>query len=266
VKNVWVNILMPSRYLRSISPWQRGRSPGGFTLIELLLALSIFSMVAVMVYSTFMSGMQISRRSEHQNEMYRQARIALDLMTHELENRASYDFSQSYPQRSDFFSVQGGLSFLVPGKDGLKAVTYYLLSSENDHIHKVIIGQTFKKNVDMNSSLVSVYDTRYLVREERSFNDYVKFDRLGIGEIEILAVNVKKNGLRFRYGYHNQEGGSRFIWTDILKEGVLPSSIHVEVDFLAPEFEQGYQTFSRKIILPRGLYQENQSTVKLSAI
>jgi len=52
----------------------------GFTLIELLLGLSLFSIIALIVYSTFSGGLMLSRRANHQNDIYRQARWSLELI------------------------------------------------------------------------------------------------------------------------------------------------------------------------------------------
>ncbi len=70
-----------------------------FTLIELLLGLSIFALIALSVYSVFWGGMRMTRKAKHLNPIYREMRLALDLLSVELENMVPYDFSGSTPQK-----------------------------------------------------------------------------------------------------------------------------------------------------------------------
>lgn len=58
----------------------------GFTLIELLIAITIFSIVAVALYSTMRTGMDAWRRGEEAGSLYQEARLALATMALELVN------------------------------------------------------------------------------------------------------------------------------------------------------------------------------------
>ncbi len=69
-------------------------------MIEALLGLAIFSVIAVTLYSTFWSGIQIDQRLE--DRIYRQASWALEGMARELQNATIYDFSSSYPDINGF--------------------------------------------------------------------------------------------------------------------------------------------------------------------
>ena len=58
----------------------------GFTLMELLVALSIFSVVVLAIYSTFSVGMTARERGEKASDLYQEARMILDRMATEIRN------------------------------------------------------------------------------------------------------------------------------------------------------------------------------------
>src|SRR2546422_5171922 len=58
----------------------------GFTLIELLVSLTIFSIIAVAVYSAFAGGVGAWRRAQEFSSTYQTARLVLEDMAHELKN------------------------------------------------------------------------------------------------------------------------------------------------------------------------------------
>jgi len=85
-----------------------------FTLIELLIAVSIFAVVAVALYSTFYAGVSIWRRSSEGGDIHQQIKYALDDVTRELRNavyitsdeESIYVFSARYDEIS-FVSSEG---------------------------------------------------------------------------------------------------------------------------------------------------------------
>ena len=83
-----------------------GEGRHGFTLIELLVSLTIFSIIAVAVYSAFAGGVGAWRRAQEFSATYQTARLVLDDMAHELKNAVTLS-------GTDFVGEQGGLSFLT---------------------------------------------------------------------------------------------------------------------------------------------------------
>src|SRR2546430_3738711 len=78
----------------------------GFTLIELLVSLTIFSIIAVAVYSAFAGGVGAWRRAQEFSSTYQTARLVLDDMAHELKNAVTLS-------GTDFIGEKQGLSFLT---------------------------------------------------------------------------------------------------------------------------------------------------------
>src|SRR3972149_5589222 len=61
-------------------------SHASFTFIELLIALSIFAVVAVTLYSTFFAGISVWKRSGDSSGIYQDIRIVFDDMARDLKN------------------------------------------------------------------------------------------------------------------------------------------------------------------------------------
>jgi prepilin-type N-terminal cleavage/methylation domain-containing protein len=80
----------------------------GFTLIEVLVSLTIFSVIALAVYSTFAAGVGAWRRAQEFSATYQTARLVLDDMAQELTNAVSLagtDFVGE-PQRISLLTVR----------------------------------------------------------------------------------------------------------------------------------------------------------------
>ncbi len=56
-----------------------------FTLVELMVAMTVFSMVMLMVFMLFSSSMMVWRKSSQQNQIFENARMAMDLMSRDLQ-------------------------------------------------------------------------------------------------------------------------------------------------------------------------------------
>ena len=83
-----------------------GEGRHGFTLIELLVSLTIFSIIAVAVYSAIAGGVGAWRRAQEFSSTYQTARLVLDDMAHELKNAVTLS-------GTDFIGEKQGLSFLT---------------------------------------------------------------------------------------------------------------------------------------------------------
>lgn len=62
------------------------RRDESFTVIELLIALSIFAVVAVTLYSTFSAGLSVWKRSGDTSDSYQDIRVVLDDMARDFKD------------------------------------------------------------------------------------------------------------------------------------------------------------------------------------
>jgi type II secretory pathway pseudopilin PulG len=222
-----------------------------FTLLELLLGLSIFALISLCIYSVFSGGLQLNDRSQRQGEIYREARWSLTLMAKELENMVPYDFANSYPDLAPFVGGKDSISFILSTGEGLKVVGYYLASPQRDAIFQTIIGSTYSKNVTVTNKFVESTQAQYLVRSEKDFVAYLNDQSLEDAEIEVISQNVKDGGLRFSYGFLQDEESTVVFWQDSWSFNDIPLNVRIEIDFLYPE-EERVLTTQRDVLIPPG--------------
>jgi len=222
----------------------------GFTLIELILGLSIFSVIALVIFSTFFAGLGLMRRSEGQNDVYREARWTFSLMSREFENMVPYDFSNSYDDKNAFVGSDKKTTFLLGTPQGLKVVSYYLVPPESRVIHSVTIGETYSKNVAIQIGDQKGFEIHYLVREEQDFVKYIQ--EKSEMEAEVIAINIKEGGLRFSYAYLDDPESQNIIWKDQWDESYLPANIRFELEFVTTEKNNKVIMFDRDVVIPHG--------------
>ena len=80
----------------------------GFTLIELLVSLTIFSVVALAVYSVFAAGVGAWRKAQEFSSTYQTARLVLDDLAQELTNAVNISGTDfvGEPQRLSLLTVR----------------------------------------------------------------------------------------------------------------------------------------------------------------
>ena len=91
----------------------------GFTLIELLVATSIFSIVALIVYSTFNTGILSSRYIEYRLASFQAARRIFSRLDVDLKGSFAYS-----PQDARFIGKENELSFFALIAEQFSQVSY----------------------------------------------------------------------------------------------------------------------------------------------
>jgi len=221
----------------------------GFTLIELLLGIVIFSIAALTIYATFSAGIAISHRSEKGGEVYREIKMAFNLMTTELENMVPYNFSESYPEQKSFTGAEDKITFILPTAKGLKVVSYSLMDPEESSVTKTLMGQRHSKNVSVTNS-EEINRVKYLVREETDFIDYLQGGNET--ETEILATHVEEDSLKFSYAYLEDEKSENIVWKSEWDSDYVPLGVRVEINFL-PSGGQSIP-LTKNILIPTGYF------------
>ncbi|MBU0469597.1 MAG: prepilin-type N-terminal cleavage/methylation domain-containing protein [Candidatus Omnitrophica bacterium] len=222
----------------------------GFTLIEVLLGLSIFSIIALTAYSVFSAGIKLNRGAENQGQVLREARWMLELMQNEFENMLFYDYSSTYEGKTALSGTDNSISFIKSSPTGLKVVKYYLVSADDSKVHQVLKGNTYSKNVSVLLENEKGGDTDCLIREESSFIDDLSGNSSD-NEFEIIAKNIKKNGLRFFFGYLEGKIGDEIKWQEIWNDNYIASMIRVEFDLISGHDDRVI-TLTKDIFIPTG--------------
>lgn len=224
----------------------------GFTLIEMLLGLMIFALVAVSLYGILSSGIKISRRSDDANKIYREIQWSLDAIARDLENMATYSYSQDGVPKTAFSGGSTDVSLILPTPAGLKTVSYYLEEPQFGSIVKTVIGGHHKGNKTIVSQSESGFTLHSLIREEESFLISDEPAEKGV-----LSFYVKPGSLKFSYAYYQGEGeNAQVIWSDTWTKEYIPFAVRVELAFVNPGKSGEALTVQRNVCIPPGFLGE----------
>ncbi len=228
----------------------------GFTLVEFLLSLYIISIIALCLYSTFSQGMKLNARSRQHNGLYRQANIAMGLISKDLQNAVLYDFTNSYPDKKDFQGEANSLAFFIPTADGLHFVRYYLVASSREEKEAVIIANRQTHNHEIiQTEEMGQGRGNYLIREEGPFADYINGPLGQESRREIICKEIKKGGLRFTYGDRQKRKSDSETINAVWERKGIPTQITLEMDFQPSGANPDGLTLKRKIFIPQGTDQ-----------
>lgn len=198
----------------------------GFTLIELLIAILIFSIVAVAIYSTFSTGLIAWRKGEESGRLYQEARLVLNRMALELRNALSYSNIKFIGKANELYFATL-LPSPSPGESGqlqLSRVTYYL------------------------------DDNQSLQRREESLRMVLRGE---MGKAKEVASSLRE--LNFAYGYEYEDAGKekkepQCIWKDEWAgEKAIPSLVRITLVLQDGKNTRGEATFSRTVHIPSGV-------------
>lgn len=226
-----------------------------FTLIELLLALVLFSIIGLALYSVFASGIKVSKMSNDDVAVYREARWALEIIARDLENMTAYHTSKDEDVSSGFLAQENAITFILRTPQGLKQVKYYLENPQSATVHKTLIGNTYAKNVDVVFEQTHYQQVNYLLREENALVSAFNEEEGESFEREMIASNIKPEGLRFSFGYQKGEENVSYEWKKDWEQEGVPANVRVELDFLImDEKEQKTLEVYKDVFIPHGVY------------
>lgn len=199
----------------------------GFTFLELLIAVAIFSISAVAIYSSFNVGIRAWRKAEDSYKIRQEARQALNMMARELRSALSFKlkktdetFKDSFDGSSDEVSFWRALR-IADSKEGYPAGIYKI---------------TYK-----------LEETQSLHRVLRSYRQYVNIE----GEEDSGSVFISGlSGFKLEYAY--AKGGGidwQSTWKD--EQEVLPFMVKVTLSFPSQGKAEPVD-FTETILIPTG--------------
>ncbi|MBI3276730.1 MAG: prepilin-type N-terminal cleavage/methylation domain-containing protein [Chlamydiae bacterium] len=116
----------------------RERIRKGLTLIELLLAVSLFSVVGVVLYSILAQGVHLWKRSQMEQDRFSEERLILDKMTQDIRNAFIHQWVQFMGKADEIYFC--GLRRLIeesPPSTSLRMVkVHYSFLKENEGSQK----------------------------------------------------------------------------------------------------------------------------------
>ena len=230
----------------------------GFTLIEVMLGITLAAILGVSVFSAFAVGVKLSRRSDQNSDMQNQMRWAIEMLSKEMENMVTYDFSRTYPEKTGFRGTDSKISFMVPVNEELKIVSYYLRKPTQTEVLRTSIGRRDTRQPDkIVTSYQEKWDEYYLVRTEQSILDYFKGAEPEESDEEVVCVNIVQDGLRFQFG-HQEKGAEGIEWQGKWENNYNPSHVSFEIEFYLANKSDDNLTIKKDVIIPSGFLGEGK--------
>lgn len=232
----------------------------GFTFIELIIALTIFSVIALGIYSTFSTGLITWRRGESSGRLEQQARFILDKMAKELRNALIYNYGPDYPQAKLFSGEKNKISFLSliynssAQQSEIKRITYFLGLSPYGTVYKTQIG-TKGERPDEITAHYHKKESRLnsLERKEEALAESLSSDPERQTTSEVLSSFVKYDGLLFSYTFSSGETSAPVIWQEGWSDNSkLPKGIKISLILQNPKDSSEELIFTKTVFLPQG--------------
>ncbi|MFA6378967.1 MAG: hypothetical protein WCX16_04200 [Candidatus Omnitrophota bacterium] len=229
-----------------------------FTFVEILLGFLIFSVVTLVLVSTFFSGLKIQQRANDDGAMYHQVKMALDMMTQELEQAIFFDLSNLAPNLKSFEATAKQISFLIADKNGgIKRISYYLEDKEKIHIYKTLLGQHYEKNVSVVDIKSEKIPSVAFMRSEEAFVDFVSTKRSPTIQQEVLLDNVQRDSLKFSYAYlQPAEEKASLSWQGVWDKEYIPAGVRFEMILVPLKKKEALVTIKKDVYIPTGFWGE----------
>ena len=191
----------------------------GFTLLELLIAVTIFSIVSIAIYSSFSVGIRAWRKAEESYKVRQEARHALEDIGYEL--RTAVNFTPvPFEGSSDCVSFSRVLKSSNKYSEGIFKITY-TFDAEAKSLYYIL--QTYQESVQEESGIKS-----------------------------ILTSGI--SGFQLKYAYLD---GEEVIWRDDWQSDEIDVPFGVKVSLFYPSQSKGQDIeFSETILIPTGALKE----------
>lgn len=105
------------------------------TLIELLVAISIFSIVAIVIYSTFTTGIIGWKKGEAAISLFHEIRLGMDMISREIRNQVPYNGVRFVGKADELYFISS-IPFPEEGEEEYRrlAKIRYFLKQDKDRL------------------------------------------------------------------------------------------------------------------------------------
>jgi prepilin-type N-terminal cleavage/methylation domain-containing protein len=204
-----------------------------FTLMELLVAVSIFSIIILCLYSTFSGGIGVWKRQEQAFQYAHSVRLALDTIAKELRHAINY----SQPETGVSGFAQAGQDLKFTGDE--KTLTFITISGEEI----ARIDYLFEKDQDQKGVL-----KKGIVLQKEGFKNDNRKEH-------ILIENL--DGLSFEYAYQGEKADSPVTWQKSWgkeageTKAAIPIGVRIILEFQEPG-QKEKEIFKKTVFIPSG--------------
>lgn len=211
----------------------------GFTLIEVLLAISMFVVIVVALFSSYTGSLRIMKITEPQADLYRKARVTMNRIADDLESAYS-SAKQEEDEQDDAPARFLGVSEMIDTRD---ADTLQFISRAH-----VAFGDQRAEAVG--KTVISYYleeaeDGLVLLRADTPYYAEQPEERTG--------GLILCDGLRgVNFLYFDDKGDEHDEWdiADEMREGKFPSMVRVQIWMSGESEEAPLLTFATAVTIP----------------
>lgn len=204
----------------------------GFTLVELLIAVSIFSIIAICLYTTFSSGIHLWRRQETGFRYGHGVRLALDMVAKDLKNVIPY--SHESPEEVPVPGTEQEMPVFTGESDTVSFMT--LISGD---IAKV--SYFFERDLEQGGVL-----KRTRVFQEEGFQEEHQKEDILVADLDKVA---------FEYAYRTEEEDAQPNWLESWEDGsVVPQGVRITLEF-SGDGDEG-KILKKTVFIPAGALGE----------
>jgi type II secretion system protein J len=204
------------------------RNSKSFTLIELLIALSIFAVIAVTLYSTFFAGISVWRRSGEGSDAYQDMRTAFDDIARDLKNMA----------------------YFTKNKDSI-----YAFSGLSKEIILMTLEEGATEKMEPSREVVKVsylFDEAKGELNRRAAGIASGFDLKKAG-VETLLKGVAD--LKFEYCYDSGDEDEPYLWQEEWKDenAKTPRGVRITASIKSGKMAKEMPKVTRVVFIPTGV-------------
>lgn len=233
----------------------------GFTLVELLLGLAISAIIGVSIYSVFWSALKLDDRMRSIHENYMELLMADQVLTLDLGNAVSLDFSNSYPDAVIFDGQKTGFAFLTQTPKGIKRVRYYSGLPDQGYLSKTMIGRVINPSTRVTAYSKGSLPIVFLLRQESSLADWLN-ETTNDTSIQIAVAGLNKGSFNCQYAPFVKNlhtiGSQGIVYKDSWDDKGLPLAVSCSFTLYDPKNHKEGLLFKRDIFLAPvpGYYHE----------
>lgn len=192
------------------------RSLSAFTFIELIIAITIFSIIAVSIYSTVRAGIRVWHRANSVIEVNQEMRIFFDMVSSDMKNAVAY-YTTTSEGRMNFEGMPSRISFM----------TLVNVSGQDVALHQELARVAYY--FDTSSKSIK----RILATKEAGFNETN-------GITAELVNNI--DAVSFNYCYKPLSSEDDYVWKDVWEDGGrIPRGVRIKTG-----------SFEKTIFIPTG--------------
>ena len=217
----------------------------GFTLAEILIAIFIFSIVLIIIYTSYTGTFRVVGETESQAEIYRMARIAMERMIEDLESTYVPKSEKNAQSKKDPMQLVQfvGEDQEIKGRhaDTLRFISraFLNLSGNDDNTGKTEIGYYVKENEGGKDFI--------LYRSERPL-----FEGESLLKEESDGLVLCEGLVSVNFTYYEEKGEPLENWDSTSEEhkDMIPRMVSIFLEFVNPLNSETPLRFMTSVSLP----------------